>query len=122
MRTRAITVGADGTDSSRAAVDWAAREAERRHLPLRIMHVFDWEWRAARYDIGSEYLTIARSLGEAVSAAAFDQARAVAPDIEIEAECRHPLADGAEPRPSGRAAGAVAGQVSGRADRDRPDS
>jgi nucleotide-binding universal stress UspA family protein len=32
MKTRAIVVGTDGTDTSKAAVDWAAREAQRRRL------------------------------------------------------------------------------------------
>ncbi|MFD6288162.1 universal stress protein [Streptomyces sp. NPDC060205] len=36
--TRPITVGADGTAESLAAVHWAAREAVRRDLPLRIVH------------------------------------------------------------------------------------
>ncbi|WP_328498408.1 universal stress protein [Streptomyces sp. NBC_00414] len=39
--TRPITVGADGTAESLAAVHWAAREAVRRDLPLRIVHA--WE-------------------------------------------------------------------------------
>ncbi|MFF3488301.1 universal stress protein [Streptomyces sp. NPDC002701] len=36
--TRPITVGADGSAESLAAVHWAAREAVRRSLPLRIVH------------------------------------------------------------------------------------
>ncbi|MET8148589.1 universal stress protein [Actinoplanes sp. NPDC049668] len=82
MRTRAIIVGTDGTESSKAAVDWAAREARLRRLPLRIMHVFEWVWVDARYDIGGESLDFARGFAEAVSAAALDRARAVAPEIE----------------------------------------
>ncbi|MEU5281173.1 universal stress protein [Streptomyces asoensis] len=38
---RSITVGLDGSRESRAAVEWAAREAGLRDLPLRIVHV--WE-------------------------------------------------------------------------------
>jgi nucleotide-binding universal stress UspA family protein len=86
MRTAAIVVATDGTDSSRAAVDWAAREAQRRHLPLRVVHVYDWDWAEARYDMGNEYFDVTRSLAEAVSAAAVDHARAVAPEIEIEGD------------------------------------
>ncbi|MGA5651155.1 universal stress protein [Streptomyces seoulensis] len=39
--TRPITAGVDGTDESLAALDWAAREAVRRGLPLRVVHA--WE-------------------------------------------------------------------------------
>ncbi len=38
--TRALVVGVDGSASSTAALDWAAGEAERRHLPLRVVHAF----------------------------------------------------------------------------------
>lgn len=38
---RTITVGLDGSQESRAAAEWAAREAELRGLPLKIAHV--WE-------------------------------------------------------------------------------
>ncbi|MEW2131986.1 universal stress protein [Streptomyces sp. NPDC005435] len=37
--SRTVTVGFDGTPESRAAADWAAREARLRALPLRIVHV-----------------------------------------------------------------------------------
>ncbi|MFF9814821.1 universal stress protein [Streptomyces sp. NPDC014006] len=43
--TGAITAGVDGTDESRAALDWAAREAVRRSLPLRVVHA--WEFQPA---------------------------------------------------------------------------
>ncbi|MFG3044286.1 universal stress protein [Streptomyces sp. NPDC048241] len=39
--TRPITAGVDGTEESLAALDWAAREAVRRGLPLRVVHA--WE-------------------------------------------------------------------------------
>ncbi|WP_371667270.1 universal stress protein [Streptomyces sp. NBC_00289] len=38
---RTIIVGLDGSRESRAAAEWAAREAELRGLPLKIVHV--WE-------------------------------------------------------------------------------
>ncbi|GGX04008.1 stress-inducible protein [Streptomyces malachitofuscus] len=37
--TRTITVGLDGSAESRAAAEWAAREALLRGLPLRLLHV-----------------------------------------------------------------------------------
>ncbi|WP_413098617.1 universal stress protein [Streptomyces sp. Inha503] len=39
---RTVTVGLDGSPESLAAADWAAREAQRRELPLRIVHALDW--------------------------------------------------------------------------------
>ncbi|MFF9000478.1 universal stress protein [Streptomyces achromogenes] len=39
--TRTITVGLDGSPESRAAAEWAAREAELRGLPVRLVHI--WE-------------------------------------------------------------------------------
>ncbi|MFI8239241.1 universal stress protein [Streptomyces sp. NPDC085866] len=38
---RTVTVGLDGSPESRAAAEWAAREAMLRGLPLKIVHV--WE-------------------------------------------------------------------------------
>ncbi|TVZ79395.1 universal stress protein [Streptomyces sp. BK340] len=39
--TRPVTAGLDGSPESRAAAEWAAREAALRGLPLKIVHV--WE-------------------------------------------------------------------------------
>jgi nucleotide-binding universal stress UspA family protein len=85
MRTRAIVVGTDGTETSTAAVDWAAQEARRRRVPLRIVHAYEWDWHESRYDIGNEYIDVARELAEAATAAAARQARDAAPGITIEA-------------------------------------
>ncbi|MER7837454.1 universal stress protein [Streptomyces sp. NPDC096040] len=41
--TRPITAGVDGTEESVAALDWAAREAVRRGLPLRVVHAWRYE-------------------------------------------------------------------------------
>ncbi|MGW2705422.1 universal stress protein [Streptomyces sp. NPDC001340] len=38
---RTVTIGLDGSPESRAAAEWAAREATLRALPLKIVHV--WE-------------------------------------------------------------------------------
>ncbi|MEU0216301.1 universal stress protein [Streptomyces sp. NPDC006265] len=39
--SRTVTVGLDGSPESRAAAEWAAREAKLRGLPLKLVHV--WE-------------------------------------------------------------------------------
>lgn len=37
---RTVTVGLDGSQESRAAAEWAAREAKLRGLPLKVVHVW----------------------------------------------------------------------------------
>ncbi|MFI7542511.1 universal stress protein [Actinoplanes sp. NPDC049599] len=81
MRDDEILVGTDGSTASQAAVRWAAREAELRALPLRIVHVFDWQWYAARFGPGDTYLDEARKVAETVVLEAEEQARAVAPAV-----------------------------------------
>ncbi|WP_406099206.1 universal stress protein [Streptomyces canus] len=44
--TRPITAGIDGTEESLAALDWAAREAVRRDVTLRVVHA----WRFQPYE------------------------------------------------------------------------
>jgi len=83
MTRRVIIVGTDGTDSSMAAVAWAATEAQRRGLPLRIVYAYDWDWHESRFDIGNEHLDVARQLADAVVAYAYDRAREVAPNADI---------------------------------------
>jgi nucleotide-binding universal stress UspA family protein len=41
--SRPVTVGFDGSRESLAAVEWAAKEAGLRRLPLRLLHVWDIE-------------------------------------------------------------------------------
>ncbi|MEH0541938.1 universal stress protein [Streptomyces sp. B21-105] len=46
--TGPITAGVDGTDESRAALAWAAREAVRRDLELRVVHAWRFQPNAAQ--------------------------------------------------------------------------
>ncbi|MFE2276438.1 universal stress protein [Streptomyces sp. NPDC059454] len=51
-----MVVGVDGSESSLRAVDWAADEAARHGVPLRIVHAYRWD----RY----EGTALARELGK----------------------------------------------------------
>lgn len=83
MRIKEILVGTDGTAASQAAVRWAAIEAYRLRRVLRITHVFDWEWRSARFDGGAGTIDVSRQVADAVVAEASAQARAAAPDVQL---------------------------------------
>ncbi len=85
MSQRVIIVGTDGTDSV-AAVSWAAGEARRRGLRLRIVHAFDWGRHESRLRTRNEYIDVARNLADAVVADAYDHAREIAPDANITTE------------------------------------
>ncbi len=50
--TRPITAGIDGTEESLAALNWAAREAVRRGLPLRVVHAWRFETGGDGVDAG----------------------------------------------------------------------
>lgn len=41
--SREIVAGVDGSPESLAAAEWAAREARRRRLPLRLVHAWRWQ-------------------------------------------------------------------------------
>jgi nucleotide-binding universal stress UspA family protein len=56
--TRSVTVGIDGSRASLDAADWAAREAERRHLALRLLHAGDEPPAPARSPDGEPTRTI----------------------------------------------------------------
>jgi nucleotide-binding universal stress UspA family protein len=42
QRMPTVLVGVDGSDAALRAVCWAAAEAKRRQLPLRLVHAFAW--------------------------------------------------------------------------------
>jgi nucleotide-binding universal stress UspA family protein len=84
MRKGTIVVATDGTESSRAAVRWAAREADRRGATLRVTHVLDWEWAETRYEFGDSRFSGARKAGEGIARGGVALAHEVAPDLSCE--------------------------------------
>lgn len=72
---RHIVVGVDGSAPATAAVEWAAADAQRRGLGLRIVHVCE-QWLG---ELGTEFCT-------GTLAAAADQVRDLARDVEVATE------------------------------------
>ncbi|MGW1145350.1 universal stress protein [Streptomyces sp. NPDC002454] len=81
--TRAIAVGVDGSPASTAAVDWAAREAALRGLPLRIVHAPWWEPRDFPVVEGDDALDRA---AEAVVSGARERAVDGRPELAVTTE------------------------------------
>ncbi|MFI1994528.1 universal stress protein [Actinoplanes sp. NPDC020271] len=81
MGAPSITAGTDGTAAGTAAVRWAAREAVRRNLLLRIVHVLQWDWAVSRYDFAGEHFRMAREGAQTVVRDAVRQAAEAAPGL-----------------------------------------
>jgi nucleotide-binding universal stress UspA family protein len=80
---RAIAVGVDGSPESLAAADWAAREATRRGLPLRIVHA--WLWQPLDVPVVQDRETQAQSANTVVREAETHLAGRY-PDLSVSAE------------------------------------
>lgn len=63
---RPITAGVDGTEQSLAALDWAGREAVRRGLPLRVLHVWRYAASLATADRDTQHGWVSDGVAEAV--------------------------------------------------------
>src|SRR4051794_26506752 len=81
-----VVVGVDGSAEALRAVRWAAREAHRWEIPLRLVSAFEWAGdRAATHRLSEQRFreVLGRMAGEAV-AVAESAARVVAPELDIE--------------------------------------
>ncbi|GAA4607534.1 universal stress protein [Actinoallomurus liliacearum] len=82
-----ILAGTDGSDSGTAATRWAAEEAGRRALPLRILHaVAPWLYETPVDPRFASIRTWLLSQGRTVVDEAVAAARERAPGVEIEGE------------------------------------
>jgi nucleotide-binding universal stress UspA family protein len=89
MTAGPIVVATDGSEESLRAVDWAAREAELRGLPLRIVSAAALPPRMAEHQTESGVPTVADTVvsdRDRALAAATQRATAAAPDILVDAD------------------------------------
>jgi nucleotide-binding universal stress UspA family protein len=88
MERTGIVVGYDGSAPSRTALRYAVSQARLRDAPVRVLAVFDYNWRGARFG-GVEELEVAvRHRIENVVEEAVTETRAAAPDVTISGTAR----------------------------------
>ncbi|GAA1156272.1 universal stress protein [Streptomyces hebeiensis] len=77
-----VVVGVDGSRGSLQAIDWAAAEAERSELPLRLVHASLWEhYEGVRPSIGTDRPS-QQVYAENLVATAEQRVRRLAPDVK----------------------------------------
>jgi nucleotide-binding universal stress UspA family protein len=86
--SRPIVVGVDGSPESRVAVDWAARDAALRGIPLKLIQVLNPPVVMVFPEVPMPpgYLEWQQSEGQAVLDAAVATAREAAPELEVSTE------------------------------------
>lgn len=86
MTSQGVVVGVDGSEPGLRASRWAAWEARRRGVPLRLVHVilgFDEPW-LADPNVGEGYREALLGLAHGRLAAAREAALAAAPGVSVE--------------------------------------
>jgi nucleotide-binding universal stress UspA family protein len=81
-----IVVAVGGSEVSGSATSWGAAEAERRHLPLRLVHVVGWPYIGVGDAPALEPRSAAIEMSEDVLAEAAAHARHGAPALQPETE------------------------------------
>ena len=83
-----IVAGVDGSSSALAAVQWAARECVRHHVPLRLVHGYVLPTRGYPEIVlnGNEIRRAILEQGEAWLTEAAAATRAAAPDVDVTTE------------------------------------
>jgi nucleotide-binding universal stress UspA family protein len=85
-----IVIGVDGSNPSRAALQWGVRRGARLGEPVRLVHVADEEWGQAGREVADEE----EHRGAVTLAEAARDAHSTAPALEIEQQLTHGSAAG----------------------------
>ncbi|MBM2616325.1 universal stress protein [Actinoplanes sp. LDG1-06] len=86
MTSRPVLVGLDGADPAASALVWAVDEAQRRHAPLRIVHVLEWHPVDSSELPGHTYVEVVWASGNALVAAAARRAAEIAPQLSVRSD------------------------------------
>ena len=81
-----VVVGVDGSAPSRAALRWAAAEAGRRALPLRIRLAYHWRVPGTRFASSAQLERAAQELAELTVHDAVAEATAASPGLAVSGE------------------------------------
>lgn len=102
---RSVVVGADDSEGSRSALMWAADEARRRHLPLRVVHAVPLAlFTAERRGFGAVLPEGLLEAAQQVLDEAAEFVRSKAPDVETAAQLYDELDEAAALVHEGRSA------------------
>ncbi|MFE9879151.1 universal stress protein [Streptomyces sp. NPDC005784] len=81
-----LVVGVDGSDGSLVAIDWAADEATRKGLPLRLVHASLWERYEGALPAMSRERSSEKVLAEHIVGSAEERVRRHNPDLRVTTE------------------------------------
>lgn len=80
---RPVVVGVDGSEGSLRALDWAAAEAARRRLPLRVLHASLWEHYEGVHPERDAERPTEEVLAERLVDEARERARRLGPSLDV---------------------------------------
>jgi nucleotide-binding universal stress UspA family protein len=83
---RSVVAGVDGSECALQAVRWAALEASRRHLPLRLVIAYSWPagGLVGNIGLGVDPRAVLRDVAVGHLAAAADVAAGAAPGVDVD--------------------------------------
>jgi nucleotide-binding universal stress UspA family protein len=86
MDVTQVVVGVDGSEPSAAAVQWAARDANRRNAELVITHAFDWRVQGSRVQVAGGYREAVQEAAGKIVDTAVTQALVAEPGLRVSPE------------------------------------
>ena len=90
IQQRPIVVGIDDSPGSEAALRWAVEDARTRHVPVRLVYAFHWQYTYARLpmytDVPDADLQMSTHVAEQLIATMIDRVRELDPSVEVGGE------------------------------------